>query len=211
MGRLKDISGKTYGYITVINRVSDRVYENGRRKVFWNCLCKCGNTKVIAGDNLKQGQTKSCGCSLYELKETLVKKYPSEYNSYRAMRDRVRSDERYLIKGITCEWTTFDDFLSDMGEKPDSSYTIDREDTQKGYYKGNCRWASKAEQAYNCSLYKTNSSGFVGVAPLRGKYQAYIGFKGKTIYIGLYDNIEQAVHARKQAEVEYYGYNPNRG
>lgn len=43
--------------------------EAGRRygQVAWQCLCDCGNTTVVVGDNLKTGNTISCGC--YRLKK----------------------------------------------------------------------------------------------------------------------------------------------
>ena len=58
---------------------------------------------------------------------------------------------------------SFDQFLRDMGEKPDESYSIDRIDNGLGYFKENCRWASGSEQAVNQRKRKTNTSGVVGV------------------------------------------------
>ena len=28
----------------------------------WNCLCECGNSKLIRGSSLRSGATRSCGC-----------------------------------------------------------------------------------------------------------------------------------------------------
>ena len=39
--------------------------------------------------------------------------------------------------------------LADMGEPPDRSYTLERDDNNKGYEPGNVRWATRSEQRAN--------------------------------------------------------------
>ncbi|WP_419893408.1 hypothetical protein [Oceanobacillus kimchii] len=52
---------------------------------------------------------------------------------------------------------------------------------------------------------KRNKSGVKGVCKHRGnKWRANIGFKGKQINLGVYDDKEDSIKARKQAEKEYY-------
>ena len=53
----------------------------------------------------------------------------------------------------------------------------------------------------------TNTSGARGVYYDRktGKWRARLKFKGKLMNFGTYASFEDAVKARKQAEVEYYG------
>lgn len=78
------------------------------------------------------------------------------YVSWNNMKNRCdnssnpKSVKNYLSKGITyCpEWKDFSVFLKDMGLRP-SGTSLDRIDGTKGYYKGNCRWATISEQNRN--------------------------------------------------------------
>lgn len=73
------------------------------------------------------------------------------YVAWVSMKQRCRT-KRYADRGITvCEdWSSFENFLADMGECPDS-LTLERRDNDKGYSKSNCVWASMAVQGSNRS------------------------------------------------------------
>jgi hypothetical protein len=70
----------------------------------------------------------------------------------RCINPNAKGYSRYGGCGISvCErWHTFENFLADMGERPSSNHSIDRFPNQNGNYEpGNCRWATKTEQARN--------------------------------------------------------------
>lgn len=58
---------------------------------------------------------------------------------------------RYGGRGITYEpaWENFENFLKDMGEKPDPKMELERIDNDRDYCKQNCRWATRKEQTRN--------------------------------------------------------------
>lgn len=60
--------------------------------------------------------------------------------------------------------------------------------------------------ALKSKLHKDNKSGQKGVSWMgsRQKWRAYIGFKGKQITLGYFDNKEDAIKARLEAEEKYH-------
>ena len=74
------------------------------------------------------------------------------YNSWTAMLRRTGdlTNPYYGGRGIKvcAEWVFFDNFLADMGVRPDGM-TLDRIDTDGHYEPGNCRWATPTEQQAN--------------------------------------------------------------
>lgn len=52
-----------FGHLFVIGFESVSRDEGSRKaRSFWRCRCDCGNETVVLADNLKRGNTKSCGC-----------------------------------------------------------------------------------------------------------------------------------------------------
>ena len=60
--RNKDLTGKRFGKLMVIERVEDYVSPKGQHQIQWLCKCDCGNEKIVMDRQLKYGEIKSCGC-----------------------------------------------------------------------------------------------------------------------------------------------------
>lgn len=77
--------------------------------------------------------------------------------------------------------------------------------------KQNLRTCTKQQNNWNKSTQHNNTSGFPGINMLPGgKYRVRITMNNRRMHIGCYNTLEEAIEARKQAEVEYFGeYAPN--
>jgi len=56
--KIKDITGRKFGRLTVLERVEDNKWGH----TCWLCKCDCGTYKIIVVYSLTSGNTKSCGC-----------------------------------------------------------------------------------------------------------------------------------------------------
>ena len=75
MGKFKDLTGRRFGRLIVIERAEDHVYPSGNHRIQWLCKCDCGNKDVVVKSNLLlNGHTQSCGC----LHSEVVSKFNSE-------------------------------------------------------------------------------------------------------------------------------------
>ena len=68
---LKDLTGKTFGYWTVLERAKTRTTAAGQKKALWKCKCACGKTADVMASALNSGGSTSCGCYRIELVKEL--------------------------------------------------------------------------------------------------------------------------------------------
>ena len=71
----------------------------------------------------------------------------------------------------------------------------------------NLRFADPSQNARNASLSINNTSGYPGVSRYsrNEKWRAFITVNKKYVSLGHFDNIEDAIKARKDAEIKYFG------
>ena len=76
--------------------------------------------------------------------------------------------------------------------------------------RSNLRICTCKENSRNVSASKNNKTGHLGISLTKfGRYRARIMVDGKEIRLGNYVNLEDAIKARKKAEIKYFGeYSP---
>ena len=123
--------------------------------------------------------------------------------TWRAMHWRCKNNMYYEGLSVCERWDKYENFLADMGLRPNPSLSLDRIDNSLGYFPENCRWASKAVQGHN-----TRARGrvkFKGVCRKHNRYRAVIKCReGGTLYLGSFKtDIEAAIAYNSAAKLAY--------
>ena len=71
----------------------------------------------------------------------------------------------------------------------------------------NLRQCTHQQNTFNRSVYSTNTSGVTGVywSKCAEKWEAKIMVNGKSIYLGVFADKNEAIKTRLRAEMEYFG------
>lgn len=144
--------GQRFGKLVIT-----RFLSRDKKHRYYAVECDCGQVAVCSYNNLKRGNSTSCGCGRIEnLHRTHGKSNSAIYNRYRAMMSRCYDSKSIQYKdyggrGIYVDesWHTFEGFYADMGEPPFSGAQLDRVDNNSGYSKDNCRWTTPSANARN--------------------------------------------------------------
>lgn len=168
MGKFVDITGEKYGRLTAICLVAK---GDRQHRPKWLFRCDCGNEILISANAARTGNTKSCGCLLFEARSAhsraALKIAQANqvthgmtgtriYGIYKNMKTRCYNAKTpcfkyYGGKGIAVcdEWlnnpAAFMDWAFSHGY--DENLTIDRINSNLNYCPENCRWITQAEQA----------------------------------------------------------------
>ena len=230
MGKFNDLTGQKFGRLTVIERVEDAITEKGNRFARWHCNCDCGNNDVIVyGSALtrKKRPTLSCGClqrdkvsgvipNIYYFTGEYVIGYTSNTNKpFIFDLDDFEKVSKY-------HWyEESNGYIRSSGKKKGDKIFLHRlvmnvsDDVEIDHIKHNTfdnrksrlRIATTSQNAMNRIKGSNNTSGVIGVVWVknRNNWKAEIKLNDKSIYLGSYDKLEDAIKARKEAEEKYFG------
>lgn len=164
MERSKEFKGRKRGKLTVLQKVED---NSDKAKEKWEVYCECGTVKTILRGSFPG--LRSCGClqkaqtRLVNMRtrkklsaDLLTTEQKESYKTWVSIHQRCSKKKSHLYpnyggRGISVckEWDDFFTFWKDMGPKPGNDYSIERNQVNEDYCRGNCRWLLKKLQGRN--------------------------------------------------------------
>ncbi len=212
-----DLTGKTFGYLQVVERA-----ENSKsNRTQWKCKCKCGKEVIVSTSNLRKGHTKSCGClkiekaskkNTYIEKENYMIGYTQEGQKFYFSKQDYKKIKPYYWS-INC----FGYIQAKINKKamlfhrfilnPEHTKVIDHiNHNTVDNRRENLRIVTAKENNENRSITKRNTSGIVGVSWVitKNKWMAHIGTNRQKISLGYFNDFEEAVKARQKAEAKFF-------
>lgn len=162
MSKLKNLTGKPFGRLRVVERAENS--KTGETR--WKCICSCENKTecIVRATDLQRGRVQSCGC----IRKEKLKNNPNGtkhgqkgtrlYTIWCDMKARCyyskdRNFKNYGGRGITVcdEWKNnfqaFYDWSINNGYQ--DTLSINRINTDGNYEPSNCNWVTREEQDNN--------------------------------------------------------------
>lgn len=218
----EDLTGIVFGELTVLYQDDDYIMSTGKHYATWRCICSCGNEITVQQGHLKSNHTTSCGHNIhkeniydlsgeygigwttntnkefyFDLEDyDIISKYTwyehKPCDNYRSLMsyDKVKKEKVkfwWIVLGKNCDHIDHNTFNN---------------------RKSNLRICSQNKNLQNTGLRSDNSSGVIGVSFNKNtnKWFAYINCDKKRVFTSkLFLNKDDAIKARLEAEVKYFG------
>lgn len=219
-GKFENLTGRIFCRLTVLHRTDDYIFPSGNRISRWMCKCECGNEVVVLSRSLISGHTKSCGCLGHEKNKYIDNgdcyigvcsnedtfiidkssfelvyriRWHKDKNGYIVGTDRLKGKLVYMHRHLI---------------DPDSDCYVDHINGNRTDNRmSNLRVVDSTHNSMNRSLQSNNKSGCHGVCfcASRNKWQASIWIHKKRTYLGSFEEYDDAMAARIEAEDKYFG------
>ena len=208
---------------------------NHRSQWLCECSCKDHNIIIVASRHLTSGAIKSCGClkresaikthtkqNLIDIDsadygigytnkgepfwfdkedEKIVRQYCWHYNNHGYLVSRDRNTGKIVQLHRLLMEPVSDEMEVDHKKHPP------RNENKYDNRKSNLEIKTCSQNSMNVSLRTNNTSGVTGVSWNKkyNQWESYIMIDYKRIYLGRFVDKEDAIRARKDAELKYFG------
>lgn len=146
--RWPDLTGSTFGRLTVIRRVGGGPGNGGARGK-WLCRCECENEVTVMRSSLSDGNTRSCGCGRSGPQRGLAygeAAFLAVLRGYQAGAENrglswnLSNDEFRRLTQMDCHYCGTAPFAVRKGHPTSGDFTwngLDRVDSAQGYFPAN--------------------------------------------------------------------------
>ena len=208
--------GDVFGELEVLERV-DR--KDAYWTKFYKCRCICGAEGVVRSGDLKLGKTTWCRSFKNKI---VVENNTAKIYMHNGSFAIIDADDIHLISAYKWHISKSKGYCSTNAKgkyielqnlilKENSGYLVDHINRDPlDCTRNNLRYATKALNSINSKISSRNVSGYRGVGAYKdrpNKWLASIRVSNKQIFLGRYDTLEEAIEARKAAEIKYFGEN----
>ena len=217
-----DLTNRIFGRLRVIEQADDYIAPNGTHYAQWLCECSCEeqNRVIVRSANLISGSIVSCGC--YNAERLKQRKYNKNDLSgeYGILWLNGTGEECYfdledakiILQYTWCNSNGYAITVIDgsnvpmhqlLGYHAPDHYNHNKLDNRKE----NLIVCTPQENARNRPIYSNNTSGFIGVGWVKkyNQWRARIYIDDREKHLGCFNNKEDAIKVRLQAEVKYFG------
>jgi len=223
--------GSCYCYTNIANTEQERVIVGKylysyKSKRYYDCVCKnCGSFLELKATDISQGKN-VCGCQVREISEgsgehLVIKIFNSSEENYFEIKVDKTDYYKYVFPffwhktnmGYVASRTGGGkmSLLHRLILSPKEGEIVDHINGDPlDNRRVNLRIATSTENNRNTRVSKNNKTGYIGVCRSGEKFRATITVDYKSIHLGEFCTIEEAVSARKDAE-RLYGFHINHG
>ena len=186
--KLIDLTGKRFGRLFVIKRISNK----GKKWIHWLCRCDCGVVKSINGDALKNGGTKSCGCLKKDLgswNRGITGNLSHSWKGFGVVPRALFRDIQYKAKSRNLFFNLSIEFLNQLYKKqngkcaisgidiefengnhyPSNPCSLDRIDSTIGYIENNVQWV---DRKINYMKHQSPNQDFIEICKIVAKFNS---------------------------------------
>lgn len=227
MGRFIDIKGDKYNRWTVLAKTKNR---DAGGSVMWECRCDCGTIREVSANSLRDGSSRSCGCSKLKNKTVADVRKENEYffdgcivysyttntgNKFYFDRDIYNKVKQYswhensngyvvssTYKGINGSAVFLHSLVLDVNNE-DGLFIDHINGDKMNNLKSNIREVSYSQNAMNTGVRRDNRSGHRGLFYKKKSktWFAYINKNKQRVNLGHFKDKDKAIKQREIAEL----------